>query len=116
MIGDEVCRFVAREAGGKTVKPSTSISNLLGYEGDDAADFLISFSSSFAVNMSAFPFRSYFHAEGEFTPGLFGVFAIVALFWRHFRPRPQPASSKKALFVWQLIRAAEFGRWTSECE
>lgn len=45
--------------------PNLSLSNDLGIYGDDAAEFIVSFSEKFNVDISEFNFDRYFEGEGD---------------------------------------------------
>ena len=118
MTKNDVCEFVALEARVQygLVNPSTSITDLLHWEGNDIVEFLHRFARKFSVDMTPFPFRAYFFTEAGCRIGCFMVVAMIFHLVRYLQGKPLPGCGKKSLFVWQLIRAAELGRWTDECE
>src|SRR5271170_715616 len=77
-IEDRVYALVAEERGVRREKlaSSTSLSNDLGLEGDDAVEFFEDFSREFAVDLTALgaDWQCYFGKEGV---GLGGILLVV---------------------------------------
>lgn len=82
----------------------TRISDDLGLEGDDADEFMQTFSQKFDVDLSGFNFEKYFIVEG------FNPIGIIRLFWK-LRRKSLPNKSKHSLTIGDLEKSAQLGKW-----
>ena len=102
VLVQEVIRFIAeyfRRPSGK-LSQKTTLQKDLGVDGDDAVDFLNSFSERFGVSFSRFEFHRYFSNES-------GVDLIGLFVSRGFPTFVDIA-------IEDLVRAAEQREWTDE--
>lgn len=91
--------FVERRIGpDQDLCPATELFGDLGFDGDEAFDFLEAFSHEFSVGTGDFDFGRYFGSEG---------FSPLGLLHSVLR-RQQP---KHRLTLSMLAKAAELGTW-----
>jgi acyl carrier protein len=96
---ENVYEFVSRYCGVKrqALTPQTRLVEDLGLEGDDAEEFIQSFSQTFSVDLTEFEFRKYFGVEAAVNP-----ISLV----RFFLPK-----KRVPIEIGQLVAAAARGRW-----
>lgn len=67
-LNSELVKFIEEEIldTRKVITPDLLIEDDLGISGDDAYDFIISYSKRFSIDISGFSFSKYFHSEVTF--------------------------------------------------